>query len=50
MPMALWAFSMCFMHPALSPFFIAAFDMSSDQIAPVRLSIEAYQGIKSRGP
>ena len=33
MPIALWAASICFMHPALSPFFIAAFDMSRAAVA-----------------
>src|SRR5262249_804368 len=33
MPIALWAASICFMHPALSPFFIAAFDMSRAVVA-----------------
>ena len=28
MPMALWASLMCFIHPASSPFFILAFDVS----------------------
>ena len=31
--MALWASSICFMHSAVSPFFIAALDMSRAAVA-----------------
>ena len=45
MPMALWASSMCFMHPAVSPFFIAALDMSRAVIASFILAASVILAI-----
>jgi hypothetical protein len=44
MPMALWASSMCFMHSAVSPFVIAAFDVQRHQSGSVQLTSPTTYG------
>ena len=45
MPIALWASFMCFIHPAVSPFFIAALDMSRAVVASFFLAASVISAI-----